>query len=69
MKIVQCPEWCKDSSNPDRQDFYFVIKTEENGYTYKNIYESSGHIKFHTNNELDILTEKDITILDNIAED
>jgi hypothetical protein len=67
MKIVQCPEWCVGDSNKHPEDFFFIIKTEQNGYTHR---KADGEVtKFFSSIESEILNPRDITILDNIAED
>jgi hypothetical protein len=63
MKIVQCPIWCVGETN--EHDYNFVIKKDTNEFTYL----VTGCISTFRGQDSDILNPRDITILDNIAED
>jgi hypothetical protein len=64
MKIVQCPKWCVGETNEN--DYIFIIKKDINEFSHRSIDDT---VTYFRGLDSDILNPRDITILDNIAED
>jgi len=64
MKIVQCPIWSVGETSEN--DYIFIIKKDINEFSHRSI---DNKVSYFMGDDDGILNPKDITILDNIAED